>query len=109
MSDPTEVNTQVMNWKPKLIRLTMIGNPDWDGGKPQVCFLDPAVIVSLSEGFGAFSTRDDPPKRHPDVRCTAVFFCHGTLHVLESAEEVARLRDEALGFKASNPKLGLVK
>ena len=86
-------------WKPKLIRLTQIGNPDYNDGLPTICFLDPATITSISVAVAAFNMRADPAKRHPDVSCTAVFFCHGTLHVTESPEQVAAMRDSALGYK----------
>lgn len=97
-------NITQMLWKPKLIRLTQIGNPDVDEGKPTPCFLDPATVTSIVACVAAFATRQDQTKRHPDVYCTAVFYCHGTLHVLETPEQVAVLRDRALGHEPEKLK-----
>lgn len=92
-----------MMWRSALLRLTQIGNPDVNGGQPTVCYLDPQAITRISVVVAAFSLRANPEKRHPDVPCTEIFYCHGTLHVLESPEEVARMRDRALGHEP--PKL----
>lgn len=99
-----QLDVTSMMWQPALLRLTMIGNPDVEGGKPTPCFLTPQSITMIRRAIAAFPRRDDPAQRHPDAPCTEVFFCHGAVHVLESAEEVAMLRDRALGHEPPKPK-----
>ena len=106
MSNEQLVTATQMVWRPKLIKLTMIGNPDWNKGEPSPCYLDPGVITSISKVVASFPIREDPSKKHPDVECTAVFFCHGTFHVLESPEEVAMLREKAYG---QEPQIKAIK
>lgn len=93
-----------MMWQPALLRLTQIGNPDVEGGAPTPCYLTPQSITRISKAVAAFQMREDSTKRHPDVACTEVFYCHGALHVLESPEEVAMMRDRALGHEPPKPK-----
>ena len=99
MPEQMDLTATQMVWRPKLIRLTQIGNPDFNNGESQSCFIDPGVITAVYRAPAAFSKRDKPEERHPSVECTAVFYCHGTLHVLESPEEVALLREQAYGHK----------
>ena len=87
-----------MAWRPKLLKLTQIGNPDWGDGKPTICFLDPSSITRISSVVAAFPKRENPAEKWPDVFCTEVFFCHGSLHVIETPEQVALMRDLAFGL-----------
>lgn len=93
-----------MHWKPRLLRLTQIGNPDVDDGHPTSCYIDAQAITRISRVVAAFSMRADPQKRHPDVLCTEVFYCHGAVHVLETPEQIALMRDRALGHESGKPK-----
>ena len=97
MSSQMDLTATQMVWRPKLIRLTMIGNPDYRNGEPSACYIDPGVITAIFQVPAAFQKRNKPEERHPDVECTAVFYCHGTIHVLESPDEIARLREAAYG------------
>ena len=99
MTNDMSGNFTQMMWKPKLIRLTQIGNPDAYGGRPMPAYLDPATIMSITATVGAFPTLADPAAKHPLVECTLIFYCHGHLHVLESPEKIAMLRDAALGHE----------
>ena len=102
MSERMDVTN--MMWQPELLKLTQIGNPDWFDGEPTACYVTPQSITRISRSVAAFPMREDPTKRHADIQCTEVFYCHGTLHVTESPEEVARLRDKALGHELPKPK-----
>ena len=102
MSESVDVTN--MMWRPALLQLTQIGNPDWDNGTPTVCFIDPSAITKLSRVVASFPTRADPTKKHPDVSCTEVFYCHGALHVIESPEEIAMMRDKIFGHAPQKPK-----
>ena len=99
-----DVSATQMVWRPKFIKLTQIGNPDFRNGEQTPCYIDPGVITAIFMVPAAFTKRNKPEERHPDVDCTAVFYCHGTLHVLESPDEVARLREAAYGDEPAKLK-----
>lgn len=92
--------TNVM-WRPVLIRLTQIGNPDVDGGEPTAMYLDPATITRVSRVAGGFRTVESVGAEktlwHPLVSCTEVVASGLGCFVIESPEEVARLREVAYG------------
>lgn len=114
MSTPAEFNTQVMQWQPKLIQLTQLANPDWWDGKPTVAFVDPRLICSIVCTKGGYAKKglpaDAPLGYHTEVDCTMVRICGSSeIAVLESPEEVARLRDLALGHEPKKVEFGVVK
>lgn len=88
-----------MQWRPPLIRLTQIGNPDIDDGQPTPVFVDPNSISKISRTLGAFSRAGSATEVHERVSCTEVHCCHFHLLVTESPETVAMLRDKALGHE----------
>jgi hypothetical protein len=98
--------TKVMHktdYKP-LLRLTMIGNPDFHDGKPTDCYVDAELIVFASICRGSF-TKDplDGNLRefHPRQTCTMVYLRGGShLLVLETPEQVNEARNAVLGLPA---------
>lgn len=105
MSGPMDINSQVMQWRPRLIKLTMIANPEWNNGAPMPCYVDPQEIKQIVAVACSFSITGAPTGSfYPRVNCTEVrCFNLPNLPVLETVEEVARLRDEALGYKSVDP------
>lgn len=99
-----------MHWTPRLIALTAIGNPDIDGGKPQPCYIDPYSIKLITRGFTSWSKRIEDsgqkpePPAHPQVECTVIWGQNGSLPVIESPAEVARLHDIAVGHEPPKPR-----
>lgn len=100
---PAEMNVSQMQWQPKLLKLTLIANPDCLEGKPTPCYVNPQLISQIMCVCGAVNRRfsqDRPPQEqwHPFIDCTLVR-CYGLpdLLVLEPAEAVALQRDRAMG------------
>ena len=89
------INTTQMLWKPQLLRLTQVPHPKLDGEVPTACFIDPSMILMIRRTLVTFPEK---PERF-DV-CTLVITGVGSsyLHVMESPEQVATMRDRALGF-----------
>jgi hypothetical protein len=97
-----------MLWRAPLLRLTQIPVPDLDEGQPTVVFVDPQQIGAvrrLNSGY-AKKLEAGPAARefHPMIACTEVHCCHYTLLVVEMPEEVAMLRDRALGHEPPRPR-----
>lgn len=96
-----------MYWQPALIKLTQLPNPEHDGGKPTPCYVAAQQITLISRGLTSFSkTRNghvtDPALREyfPAQEATFVVINSSVaLQVLETPEQVALLRDRALGHK----------
>ena len=89
-----------MIWKPALIRLTQVGNPQVNGGAPTPVFLDPNAISYIFVSLTQFNNLDGS-KSEP-VTCTNINCCHYNVAVIESPETVAMMRDRSLGYE---PKL----
>lgn len=85
-----------------LIRLTQIGNPDHDGGKPTPIYIDPSCISYIRRTSGAFVRGESKGRPdfdlHKRTDCTAVNL-HGSNEMLveETPEVIAMLRDRAYG------------
>lgn len=99
--EPHDVNVQNMRWRPSLVRLTQIHHPSKEG--PDVpegpAFCDPEDILCIRLSTVKFEHGAGI------VSCTAVNMHCGVLNVVESPEEVARLRDEAFGHvKPKGPR-----
>lgn len=92
-----EVNIQ----KPRMIRLTQIGNPEMKEGVPTDLYINPLCINMISEAMGSFTSVNtgQAQTRRP---CTQVMCCHFHALVKETPEEVARLREEAVGNATLN-------
>lgn len=91
------------------VKLTMIGNPEVDDGKPMPCYCLPEMICFWFRGRSSFGKSTFPAvgkfKREvpieeshwPKQDCTIVWLSNGhQLPVTETPDEVARLRLEAL-------------
>lgn len=105
MSNPSEFNSRVMQWSPRLILLTSVPNPDWHEGKFMPVYVDPRMIISIVCVKAGFAKADLSPNGqqefHPRVDCTVLrLYGAPEMLVIESADEVAQLRDEALGYEA---------
>ena len=99
----------VSYYKPPLMRLTLIGAADVEGGEPTPAFVDPLAISSIRRTKAAYSVADSRTgggkvEYHPSAECTEVNCCHFTLLVVESPGQVAMLRDRALGHELPKPK-----
>ena len=107
---PNEANVNQMQWRPKLIALTAIGNPGVDEGRATICYLHPDVIKLVVRGLSSWNRglgddgKPQEPPTHPQVECTVVWFDGGAVPVIEMPEEIARRRDEALGHERPKPK-----
>lgn len=103
-----------MMWQPKLIRLTLIANPDIDGGEPTPTFVNPQQIsgirrtASCYAKVSSYGKPADQVEYHPRIACTEVHCCHFTVLVTETPDEVAKLRDEAFGHEPPKPVLKAV-
>ena len=104
--EPHETNANIMQWQPKMILLTQVGSPDWDNGEDSICSVNPSLITMAIRGRSAYAKRPPTPAAefHPDQVCTGVYVTQGTISVRESPQEVARLRDLALGHELPKPK-----
>lgn len=87
-----------MMWQPEMIRLTQIGNPEIDNGKSQPMYIDPSTIKCVRSTMGAFR-KAGTDQWHESVPCTEVNCCHFVAMVVESPEQVAMLRNAALGYQ----------
>jgi hypothetical protein len=104
-----EMNVRNMTWRPRLVRLTCIANPDVDEGRPTPTYCDPQDISTIRRTTGGYMTASSYGKPreeqcfHALVACTEVHCGHTILFVEESPEEVARLRDKAFGHEPPKP------
>src|SRR3990167_5438656 len=98
---PTDMNVQQMMWRPAFIRLTQVGMPHVDEGKPHPLYLDPQAISMIFRNTMQLNNPDGT-KQQFQV-CTIIQCCHFQVCVEESVEVVAMLRDKALGHE-SKPK-----
>lgn len=88
---------------PRMIQLTVLGNPDVDDGRPTTVYIDPRLIATISRRLSSWikypgrkNEEGTDWERHPFAVCTVVD-CQGGHQwlVLESVDEVARRRDAA--------------
>lgn len=95
---PMDVNSQVMQWRPALIRLNLIPRPDVDDGQPTTTYVDPAAISAI---WRTNVAKDKPGGGTESAGCYTLIHCHYyNIMVVETPEQVARLRDKALGHEA---------
>ena len=103
------MGNEVKYLHPRLIELTQIASPEFAGGQPTRCYVDPRCIVLVVQGLGSFLKRKGMPagstETWPDQECTTVWLSGHYMQVLETPQEVARLRDGALEVPA---ELGVV-
>ena len=97
---PEDFNVTQMQWRPELLKLTQVGRPEVNNGEPVALYVDPTAIQKITIEEVYFNLPDG--SKGPAVVCTSVFCCHFHCAVLESPEQVALMRDRALGYK---PKL----
>lgn len=102
------VDTQVTHWRPPLLKLTLLPNPDVEDGEAQACFVAPELIQSIAVRVMSWATAATYGQRerayHPARPCTEVVCGSLMLLVTESPETVAMLRDRALGHEPLAPK-----
>lgn len=107
------IDNSVMHWRPPLIELTLLGNPDLDEGQPTVCFVAPDLISSITRRMLAWSTAASYGTGgrtfHPCVPCTEVVYGGSSLLVIEEPAQVAALRDRALGHEPPGVPLRVVR
>lgn len=93
-----EANITQMLWKPPLIRLTYIAHPTVDGGLPTPCFIDPQQISVIRRTDT--NVRDATDETTIYGPSTLVMISSSLyVHVMESPDTVAMLRDKALGLE----------
>lgn len=113
MSHEHDMNVTQMYWQPPLLRLTYVGHPEVDDGGPTVCFVAPQLISgivrqTLSFGKVAGHTPPEPQEQHPIITVTGVALTTGQVYyITESPDEVATLRDRALGHEPPKPSAPL--
>lgn len=90
-----------MMWQPQLVRLTFIPHPKLSGGKSTSCFIDPRHICVIKRTETTIESLGQEQTQYGEA--TLVMINDRLyLHVEESPETVAMLRDKALGHA---PKL----
>lgn len=84
-----------MLWRAPLIRLTQPGNP-CRGEEDSPTFLDPSAILWVRRNYSKWKNEaeETQPTR---FLYTEIYATHFVATVLESPEEIARLRDAAFG------------
>lgn len=105
MSGPQDINAQTMVWRPRLIKVTQVVQPELDDGKPTVAFINPECIDKISRMVIGWTKRDGTGQ-WPDQSVTGVsMHSQGVLFIVESPEEVAKMRDQAFGYENGKPAL----
>lgn len=104
-----DITATQMVWRAKLIRLTQIGLPELDNGRPTTYFIDPGLIIQIYRTVVKFKDKHTPAgvpdgagilhEEFGQVPATAVVAIGGGLHVVESPEQVMQLRELAFGHK----------
>ena len=98
-----DVTVNQMQWQPALLKLTYTPHPDVDDGEPTPCYVCPQWITGISRQAMKFGKVDAPSESYPAKTCTAVVISSSIIYyVIETPEQVALMRDRALGHE---PKL----
>ena len=101
-----DVTVTQMTWQPALLKLTFAPHPDVDGGEPTPCYVAPQWIIGIGRQALTFGKVGVTGESHPAVTCTAVVISPSmAYYVTETPEQVALMRDRALGHE---PKLAPV-
>jgi len=95
-----DVNTSLMTWKPRLIRLSAIAVPGLC--EAHDVYVDPQAISYVGRATPVHTAADGT--KTPGSECTLVHCCHYTLWVTDSPAQVAMLRERALGHETEQPK-----
>ena len=103
MSQNMDVTNMI--WRPALLKLTSMPHPDVDNGATAALFVDPAAISQIRRVLVIQKKAPEFVEPHPGQMGTELHCCHYIVHVMESCEQVALLRDKALGHA---PALGSV-
>jgi len=94
----SESDVDVKYWKPELVRVTQIGNPEVCDGKETTAFLDPSLICSVFRAMSRWNLMNG--ERSKPVEATTVLLANDSmLSVIESPEEINVLRNKAYGVK----------
>ena len=94
----TDMSVTQMQWQPALMCLTYVARPQLDGGVPTRCYVSPQNIIAIVRWRAEY---DLPDGGKVTQCCTGVQLSPlgHWLHVLESPEEVAAMRDRAFGIE----------
>ena len=107
MAHDHDMSVTQMYWQPPLMALTYVAHPDVDDGWPTKCFVAPQLISGIGRQSLAFSKTDPQLKGEWHKVCTATavtLTTNGVYYVKETPEEVAMMRDKALGFEPPTKK-----
>ena len=95
-----EINVTQMTWRPRLIKLTLVGNPECWGGKPTSCYVAPELISHILCAAASVIKQGDLSGKVVGLGdCTIIrFYGLPDICVLETTEQVALMRDRELGL-----------
>ena len=98
MANTMDLTATQMVWEPPMLKLTYIGNPGLDDEQPTNCYISPRFIYGIHRARCIFDKEKFP--NASDVHCTLVHYANLYLHVLETPEQVAMMRDKAFGHES---------
>jgi hypothetical protein len=91
MNKNGSIDQSIATWRARLIRLTQVPSRDINGGEPVSIYIDPGCIIGIA--------RINAPVDGAQTMNMTEVYCGGIRTIVtESTDEVARLRDEALGY-----------
>lgn len=92
------MNVTNMLWQPAMLALTYAAHPEIDGGIPTQCFVCPDNIAYLYRSKVKHAPIEAPDGPATFAACTIVVFkIGGHIAVEENPQEIALMRDRALG------------
>jgi hypothetical protein len=91
------VDVTNMTWRPALVALTLMPNPNVDNGVATRAFVDPSAISAVWRA----QVKVENEAQVDQQTYTIVHCCHYHVVVVETPEQVALLRDRALGHSHS--------
>jgi len=107
MTTTISTDASVMHWRSPLVRMTLIPQVGILAEGSTICWVDPAAIISVRRAMIRYRPLPDVSEPPPPPRPgTWVTLCGGVdLHVEESPDEVANLRNRAFGHELSKPRV----
>ena len=95
MTQDISGNMTQMLWQPKLLKLTFVAHPSINNGKASPCYVAAQHIILIK--LTNTKLDDDPSVSFNST--LIVTDCREFLHVVESPDVVAMMRDRALGHE----------
>lgn len=92
----TDMNVRQMAWQPELIEVTQMPTPDVNDGQPSKAFIDPSRIFQINRIKAKWADG-------PEMEVTQINFTGGYIHCMETVEQIANMRNAALGYKKKAP------